>query len=403
MKIRLNKTVVAVASGALLLMAVPAVGIASVSGASSTTYTIGVEGPFTGPDSFLGNPVYGGVQLAINAANKAGLGFTLKAAKFDDQCSGTVSPAEAQKAVATSNLVAVVGGVCSGATEAANPYYKAASIADVSPSATAVALAATGGTFFRVVADDSVQGAADAQYLVKTLGVKNLLVIGDASFYGAGLAQVVATDAKADGATVTTQSIPNVNSGGGGTVSEYAPAATSIASSNPDGIFYGGYAADFGDLLGALSQAGYSASKHAIMSGDGSNETALITSTSPASAANNVYLSQSAAGTVNYFTGTLAKSYQALTGQKASAAEYAAQAYDATNAIIAALKTAASKGSLKAVRAGIVSGLHSVSFKGVTGTISFGSNGNLKDDTGSVSVSQVQNGNITSLTTVTVK
>jgi len=401
MKLRLNKTVVAAATSALLLMAVPAVGVASASGASAKpTYVIGVEGPFTGADSFLGSPVYGGVQLAINAANAAGLPFTLKAQKFDDACSSSNSPAEAQKAVGTSNLVAVVGGVCSGATEAALSYYKSASIAAVSPSATAVALASAGGTFFRVTADDNVQGAADAKYLVDTLKVKSLLVIGDDSFYGDGLANVVAADAKTLGATVTTQNIANVNSGGGGSTSEYAPAATSIATTNPGAIFYGGYAADFGLLLGALSSAGYTATAHPIMSGDGSNETALITSTSPASAANNVYLSQSAAGKVNYFTGSLASAYQKLTGQKASAAEYAAQAYDAANAIIKALKLSSSAKTLKAIRAGIVANLHKVSFQGVTGPISFAATGNLKNDSGAVAVSQVQNGTITSLTTV---
>jgi branched-chain amino acid transport system substrate-binding protein len=401
MKIRLNKTVVTVAASALLLMAVPAVGVASASGASAKpVYTIGVEGPFTGPDSFLGNPVFGGAELAVNAANAAGLPFTLKVSKFDDQCSGSVSPAEAQKEVATAGLVGIVGPVCSGATEAALPYLKAANLADVSPSATAVALATNGGSFFRVTADDSVQGAADASYLVKTLGVKNLLVIGDSSFYGNGLAQVVAADAKADGATVTTQTIANVNSGGGGTAAEYAPDATAIATSNPGGIFYGGYASDFGMLLGALANAGYTASStHPIMSGDGSNETALMTDTSPSSAANNVYLSQSASTSVNYFTGALATAYQKLTKQKASAALYAAQAYDAANAIINALK-GVSAGSLASVRKNVLLNLRAISFTGVTGNISFAANGNLRNDAGSVAISQVQKGNIVPLTTV---
>jgi hypothetical protein len=39
--------------------------------------------------------------------------------------------------------------------------------------------------------------------------------------------------------------------------------------------------------------------------------------------------------------------------------------------------------------------LHSVSFVGVTGPIAFQSDGDLKDDTGSVQVSEVENGKIT--------
>jgi branched-chain amino acid transport system substrate-binding protein len=324
----------------------------------------------------------------------------LKAEKFDDQGSSSLSPAAAQKATGTKNLVAVVGPAFSGASEAAAPYYSKAHVAEVSASATAVALASgTDSNFMRTIADDSVQGKADADYLVTVKGVKNLLVISDASFYGDGLATVVATDAKALGATVTTQQIPNVNTGGGGTTTEYAPAATAIDTSDPGAIFYGGYSPDFGLLLSALSSAGYTASAHVIMSGDGSNSPSLITSTSPASAANGVYLSEGAAGKVNFLTGKLATAYVKLTKIKASVAEYAAQAYDATNAIIAALsKTNTPKTVTTALRKEVVANLHKVNFQGITGTIAFAGDGDLRNDTGTSAISDVVSGTITFLT-----
>jgi branched-chain amino acid transport system substrate-binding protein len=372
----------------------------SAAATKKPVYTIGVEGPFSGSDANYGDYIIGGVQLAINAANASGkYKFTLKAEKFDDQGSSSLSPAAAQRAVGTKNLVAVVGPAFSGASEAAAPYYKKAHVAEVSASATAVALASgTNSNFMRTIADDSVQGKADADYLVKVKKVTNLLVISDASFYGDGLAQVVATDAKALGATITTQQIPNVNTGGGGTTTEYAPAATAIATANPGAVFYGGYSPDFGLLLSALSGAGYTTTAHVIMSGDGSNSPALITSTSPASAANGVYLSEGAAGKVNFLTGKLATEYFKLTKIKASVAEYAAQAYDATDAIIAALlKTKAPKTVTTALRKEVVANLHKVNFKGITGTIAFASDGDLKNDTGTSAISEVENGTITFL------
>jgi len=400
MKLRLNKAVVVTSAGALLAAGIPMAGFASTSSAATAkaTYTIGVEGPFSGADANYGDYIIGGVRLAVNAANASGkYKFTLKVSAFDDQGSSSLSPAAAQKAVGTKNLVAVVGPAFSGASEAAAPYYKKAHVAEVSASATAVALATgTDSNFFRTIADDSVQGKADAEYLVSVKGVKNLLVISDASFYGDGLALAVATDAKALGATVTTQQIPNVNTGGGGTTTEYAPAATAIATSDPGAIFYGGYSPDFGLLLSALSGAGYTASAHVIMSGDGSNSPALITSTSPASAANGVYLSEPAAGKVSFFTGKLASEYVKLTKIKASVALYAAQAYDATNAIIAALvKTNTPKTVTTTLRKELIANLHKVNFKGVTGTIAFAGDGDLKNDTGSVAISDVVNGTIT--------
>jgi branched-chain amino acid transport system substrate-binding protein len=396
MNLRISKAVVAASVGALLAAGIPLASMSTSGAASKPTFVIGVEGPFSGSDAEFGTYDFGGAELAVNAANASGKdAFTIKLEKFDDQGSPTVSPAEAQKAVATKGLVAIIGPAFSGASEAAYKYYHAAHVAEVSPSATAVALAQTGGSFFRDVADDSVQGKADADYLVNVKGVKNLLVINDESFYGSGLAAVVATDAKALGATVTTESIPATANGGSGTTTEYGPDATQIVAAKPGGIFYGGYDPDFALLLGALANDGYSASTNPIMSGDGSNDTNLITETNPNSAANGVYLSESAAGKVSFFSGKLAAAYTKLTKIKASTAIYAAQSYDGINAIIKALKMGNLKGSLTSIRKGVVTDLHKVNFVGVTGPIAFGANGNLKDDTGSVQVSEVENGVIT--------
>jgi branched-chain amino acid transport system substrate-binding protein len=400
MNLRFSKAVVAASVGALLAAGVPLASMSSSGAASKPTFVIGVEGPFSGSDAEFGTYDFGGAELAVNTANASGKdAFNIKLEKFDDQGSPTVSPAEAQKATATKGLVAIIGPAFSGASEAAYKYYHAAHVAEVSPSATAVALAQTGGSFFRDVADDSVQGKADADYLVNVKGVKNLLVINDESFYGSGLAAVVATDAKALGATVTTESIPATANGGSGTTTEYGPDATSIVAAKPGGIFYGGYDPDFADLLSALANDGYTAASNPIMSGDGSNDTNLITETNPNSAANGVLLSESAAGKVSFFTGKLATAYTKLTKIKASTAIYAAQSYDGINAIIKALQKVNLKGNLTSIRKGVVAGLYKVNFVGVTGPIAFGSNGNLKDDTGSVQVSQVESGVITLVTT----
>jgi branched-chain amino acid transport system substrate-binding protein len=399
---RWKRTVSVLSVGALAMTVVPlAMGAATSSASSKPTYVIGVQGPFSGADAEYGNYDFGGASLAAQIANKSGKDpFTIKIEKFDDQGSPTISPAAAQHATGTKNLVAIIGPAFSGASEAAAKYYKAAHVAEVSPSATAVALATSGNTsWFRDVADDSVQGAADAKFLVDTKKVTTLLVIADGSFYGDGLAAVVAADAKKLGATVVSQTIDAVNNGGSGVATEYPTDATQIAAGDPSAIFYGGYDADLGLLLGALDSAGYSASSHTIMSGDGSNVSALYsTDTTPNTAANDVYLSESATGKVSFFTGKLATQFKALTHIKASTAIYAAQAYDGTNAIIKSLLKLKSGSSIATLRKGIVTQLHKVNFKGVTGTISFAANGNLKDDTGAVAVSQVQNGVITFVT-----
>ena len=399
MKFRLNKTVAAVSSSALLLMAVPAIGLASASSASAKpSYVIGYEGPLSGGNAQLGINMKWGVLLAIQNANATGkLPFTLKASFFDDQGSSTYSPAAAQAAVSTKGLVAVVGPAFSGATRSAEPFYAAAAIATVSPSATAAALATgiNNNNFMRVVYGDDVQGAADASFLVTKKAAKSIEVIDDGSFYGAGLAQVVAADAKHLGAKVTATSYPQSSScpPGYAPTSQYTALATQIKASNPKAVFYGGYYCDFGLLLGALHSAGY---KGVVMSGDGSESGNLITGTSPKSAANGVFLSAAGGGSGGNFTGKLETQFLKVSkGVTSAQALYAPQAYDATNIIIAALKTVSLKSSLPVLRYNLKAALHKTTYVGVTGKIAFQSDGNLKGTgKGQIDYYQVQGGKI---------
>ncbi len=399
MKLRFNKTVAAIASSALLVMAVPAVGIASSSGAAVKhrqplpTYVIGYEGPLSGGNLQLGLNMVFAVELAINQynANIHHRQFILKLARYDDQGDPTISPTEAQAAVANKNLIAIVGPAFSGATAAAEPYYSKAHVATVSPSATNPTLATKGwNNFFRVVADDSVQGPADANYLVKTKGFKSIYVVNDGSSYGAGLAQAVATQAQSDGAKVTTATVPGTGQCNNGTASatEYQAAATQVVASGASAMFYGGYYCDLGLFLGALSSSGYTG---VVMSGDGSDSPALIQGTTPASAANGVLLSCACSASNN---AAFNKGYQNLSNFSAATATYAPESYDATNTIIAGMKALLAQHK-KITRANLVAELHKITFKGITKIVHFQKNGNIAGS--AIYVNKVENGKIVQL------
>ena len=92
-------------------------------------------------------------------------------------------------------------------------------------------------------------------------------------------------------------------------------------------LFYGGYYCDLGLLLGALHKAGY---KGKVMSGDGSDSTALISGTNPHSAANGVYASCACAvlGTTKADK-AFASGFKALA--KFPVGIYSAEAFDAAN------------------------------------------------------------------------
>jgi branched-chain amino acid transport system substrate-binding protein len=267
----------------------------------------------------------------------------------------------------------------------AEPYYQAASVATVTPSATRATLSSNGwNNFFRAVADDGVQGPADANYLVKTKGFKSVYVVNDGSSYGSALAATVATSATTDGATVTTATVPGTAqcTNGTGSATEYSGAATQAVNSHASALFYGGYYCDLGLFLGALSSAGYTGT---IMSDDGSDSPALVLGTTPASAANNVLLSCACAASTNT---KFNKAFQNLSNFAEST--YTPEAYDATNVIIAAMKAVK-----KITRASIVAELHKISYKGITKTLKFQKDGNISGS--AIYVSKVENGKVVQL------
>ncbi len=354
-------------------------GTASSSGGvaqTGGTVTIGFQGPLSGPNSpQLGINGEDGVKLAIDQANKAKvLPYTLKLDSSDDQGTPDQGPTAARKLV-DDKVIAVVGPMYSGATKASEPIYSQAGILSVSPSATNPALTTLGfKTFVRIIAPDTIQGKAAADYIVKKLGAKKVFSLDDNSDYGTGLSKALDAQLKADGATVTHDGInPTKN---------YTSEATKIIGDNPDAVYYSGYYSEFGPLVKALKGAGY---KGALLSGDGSNDDQFVKDAGGASIANGTYLT-CACGDANSDPKAAAfvTAYKALNG--AAPGTYSGEAYDATNALIQVLKGLGDKPTASAV----VDAYKKVDYVGLTKTIKFTSAGEVEGD--AVYVYKVENG-----------
>ena len=239
----LMKAGVPLVAGALVLTGFSGAAFANAKhqATAKPIFDLAYEGPLSGGNAQLGLNMEYAVEYAINQANSGmsqfgKLPFTLKFVPKDDQGSATLSPTDAQELVANTAVIGVVGPAFSGATKAAEPTFSAHPLATVSPSATLPALATYGWkNFFRVVADDSVQGPADANYVVKTLGLKKLYVVNDASTYGVGLADAFACSGTKDGAKVTSGSFPGTTQCSDGTASptQYPDDAATVVSCPP--------------------------------------------------------------------------------------------------------------------------------------------------------------------------
>ena len=204
---------------------------ASTSSASAATTscvaTIGMEGPLTGPTAVVGQEQLHFAELALtsdNLANKTNI--TLVQGDI-------LGPAQAvtvtQQFTSNPKIVAVVGPTGSQQVEAVGPLMARADLAFISGSATAVTL--TQGeypTFFRTVSKDSVQGPQDANYIVKTLHPKALMIVDDQEAYSTGLVSAMIPIFQAAGTTVDHESVQQTTTDFSSLVAKVTPATAVV-------------------------------------------------------------------------------------------------------------------------------------------------------------------------------
>jgi branched-chain amino acid transport system substrate-binding protein len=201
---------------------------ASGGGSKTCVATIGMEGPLTGPVAFLGQEQLHFAQLALakdNLANKTKISLV----QGDTQLNPAQATTVTQQFTSNAKIVAVVGPAGSQEVEAVGPLMARAGMAFISGSATAVALT-TGKypTFFRTVSKDSVQGPQDANYIVKNLHPKALMIVDDQEAYSTGLVSAMTPVFKAAGITVDHESVSQKLTDFSSLVAKVTPATTVV-------------------------------------------------------------------------------------------------------------------------------------------------------------------------------
>jgi branched-chain amino acid transport system substrate-binding protein len=357
-------------------------GSSNSAGAGGGTYTIAFQGPLSGDNQQLGINEVNGVQLAVDQANAAGdLGFTLKLLKSDDGGDPAKAPAATAKIVQDKTVMGVVGPSFSGATEAVGKTFGAAGISIVNPSASAGDIQTLGfKTWHRIFPNDYAEGPAAADWLAKH--AKKVFVINDLSAYGAGVAGAVAKQLKKDGVQVITQGVD-------AKTTDYGPISQTVVNSGAQAMFYGGYDAQGALFAKALVSAGYKGIK---MAGNGVKSSVFTDGSG-------------AAGNGWYFScgcqdATVAPSAKQFTADYTAAfntppSTYSPEAFDATNILIAAIKTASAAGSV--TRQTVNDAVNQTDYAGITGHITFGSDGDLPPGQGTVNLYTQRNGKIISL------
>jgi len=185
---------------------------ALVMAASVATADVNIGNPMamTGPIPDLVAPMALAVDLAATHINEQG-GMFADGQKFnviraDSACDPTAAVDAVTKLINVSNVSAIVGPVCSGATIAqAESVSIPAGVVTLSVSASSPAITTMeSGTdlMFRATASDAYQGAALAE-LAMQQGIKEIAVSYANDDYNAAIAAVFAEAFTAAGGTVT--------------------------------------------------------------------------------------------------------------------------------------------------------------------------------------------------------
>ena len=165
-----------------------AAGGTTTAASSNCTASIGIEAPLTGQVAVLGQEQLAFAKLAIQDDNKAN-GTNITLVQGDTQLMPAQATTVTQQFISNSKIVGVVGPAGSQEVQAVGPLFGRAGMAFISGSATNPTLTLSGKnpTFFRVVSRDDVQGPNDANFIVKHLSPKALMIVDDQEVYSTGL------------------------------------------------------------------------------------------------------------------------------------------------------------------------------------------------------------------------
>jgi branched-chain amino acid transport system substrate-binding protein len=365
-----------------LLVAFAAISSFGVSGIAHAqgeqVVLIGLAGPLTGPSARTGKDLQNGAQLALDEANAkhpviGGKPVVYKLVSVDDQADPRTAVTVAQQLV-DQHVIGVVGHWNTGCSLPASRIYHEAGIPEIAPVSTGHQYTLQGyDTAFRIIGHDDIGGAYTGEYAVKTLKAKRIAVIDDRTSFGSGLATQFIKGVESNGGTVVDHEYIDDKT------TDFSGVLTEIKAKHADLIFLGGVDVEAAPLVRRMHQLQIQATL--LGAGGFVSQTFLKLAGSDGDGVTALDPGRPLLG---------------MPGGQAFDAEYRARyhqpielyapfAYDAAVTLIAATQQADSTDPAK-----LVATLHSINRAGVTGTIAFDAQGNLKDP--AYTIYQVRNG-----------
>ena len=353
-----------------LTVAAAIAAVAGIAAAQETVVKIGHVGPVSGAQAHYGKDNENGVRMAIEEINAAGTTIGGKKIKFeiqaeDDAADPKQGTAAAQK-LCDAKVAGVVGHLNSGTTIPASKVYNDCGIPHVTGAATNPNLTKPGyKTTYRIIANDNALGAGLAFYAADALKLKKVAIIDDRTAYGQGVAEVFKKTATAKGMTVVDEQFTTDKA------TDFMAILTAIKAKGPDAIFYGGMDPQAGPMLRQMEQLGMANVKY--FGGDGICTSEIAKLAAGAKTLGNVVCAEGGASLAKMPGGNAWKAkYDKKYPNQFQV--YSPYTYDATFLLVDAMKRANSTDP-KVYTPELIKS----NYKGVTTTIQFEPNGELKN------------------------
>jgi branched-chain amino acid transport system substrate-binding protein len=341
-----------------------------------------------------GQATQNGVKFAIDQKNAAGgvNGYTIAFQGFDDCRQGAYSAAagveNVQSMLGDAAYMGMIGPYNSAVAKAEIPISSPQHFTMISPSNTNPCLtkdlstcsyhpqdlrAGNPNNYFRVVTTDDYQGPAMATYMYKTLNIHSIGILDDSTVFGVGIAGAFEAQFKTLGGTTTHSEYQKA------TTSDWKSILLNFKNAGAQGVYVGG--TDDQNICIPRKQMKDIVWDVPYGGGDGIETTNCIDQ----AGSNDLNINATSAGAdatqVPGAAATIAAFRQAFTGAN-DFGGYTMQAYDAANALMAAIGRAINdaNGNMptrEQVRAEMAK---TKGFVGVVGTYDFDQNGdtNLK-------------------------
>lgn len=146
---------------------------------------IGFMGPLSGDAASYGESIKRGVELAQKE-----IGGEIEIVFEDSKCDGKEAVNAINKLISADKVQAIIGEVCSGGTLAAAPIAEQNKVVMLSAASTSPKISEAGAYIFRVVPSDALQGDFGAK-LVYDKGFRKLAILYSNEEYGVGFQSVL--------------------------------------------------------------------------------------------------------------------------------------------------------------------------------------------------------------------